>query len=168
MKPGPPRVLRPTGAFVLQSALHYLAARQRTTEGRLQSLLRDGDPVLHARFRLAIARMLYIALQPGLKELRSLHVFGSSVDDEARPTSDLDLLVHVADPDGPLVQTLAELDAEVSQAYLEIMEDTVPPAFSLLSVHVVTDEQVERRHGVASILSSIHLQRYRLGPAGAC
>lgn len=167
MRTGRPRVLRPTGAFVLQSALHYLAARQRTTEERLQALLRKGDPALHAQFRLAIARMLYIALHPEQEDLRSMHVFGSSVDHEARPTSDLDLLVHAADPNGPLVQALHELDGELSQAYREIMGDKVPPTFSLLSVHVVTDEQVRHRHGIASILSSIHMQRYRLGPPGA-
>jgi predicted nucleotidyltransferase len=161
-------VLRPTGAFILQSAIHYLAARQRTTEERLLGRLRDGEGELHAQFRLAIARMLYIALHPEQEELRSLHVFGSSVDQDARPASDLDLLVHVADPHCPLIQELHELDEEISQAYRELMQDKVPPSFSLLSIHVVTDDQVERRHGLASILSSIHMQRYRLGPPTAC
>lgn len=160
-------VLRPTGAFILETALHHLAARQRTSESRLQSHLRKGDPGLHAQFRLVTARMLYMALDPGQKELRSMHVFGSSVGDEARPTSDIDLLVHVEDPNGRLVRKLHELGEELSQAYREMMATRLPEAFALLSVHVVTDEQVRQRTGLASVITSLHLERYRLGPPTA-
>lgn len=160
-----PSAYRARGAFIFEAALQHEATRRRTSLERLLETLLAGDATAHADLRVSLARMLHLALRPH-PDVRSLNVFGSSLQ-EARPASDLDLLVHVADPDCPVVRALQRLNREISSAYRARFGRLVPRDFELLQVHVVTDAEVAAREGFAAILSSIHEERLCLGASGS-
>lgn len=156
------RVLRPLGHFILDAALHHLAAVRRGDVHDVTELLREGDASCHADYRVSVAHMLYASLRPDHPGLRRMSLFGSSLRAEATPASDIDLVVHVASHDDPLVRVMQRLARELSRGFHELVPD-LPPDFGLLDLHFVDDEDVETGRGFASVLTGRHEPGMRLG-----
>lgn len=156
------QALRPLGQFILDAALHHLAAVRRSEPPEIAARLRSGDASCHADYRVSVAHMLHAALRPDYPGLRAMKLFGSSLRAEAKPTSDVDLVVHVASHKDPLVRGMERLSRELGRGF-QTMVPGLPRDFELLDLHFVDDADVAAGRGYASVLSGRHEPALRLG-----
>lgn len=155
--------LRSAGPFILDAALHHMAAIHRTDIQEVLTSLRHGDRKRHADYRISIAHMLHAALKPDHPDLRDMKVFGSSLGDEVNPHSDIDLVIHVARKDSEVVDAITTLGTELAGAFQDLIDPTLPDDFELLDLHFVDDRDVSHRRGFAAALTSLHRPGLRLG-----
>jgi len=156
------RALPPTpGALVLATALFALSVRERVPERQLVERLRQGDRRLHSELRLCLAWALRHLLGNVTDERAAVHVVGSTLTDEARPSSDLDLIVEVPDLSPEGASALEELNADITRAYAELMTN-LGESFRLLDVHVVTSREEAQGMGFAPLLRGSSAARYAI------
>jgi predicted nucleotidyltransferase len=124
------------GDLVLEAALVALSARERKPVRALVEALRAGDRRLHAELRLALAWAIRHYLARDHPAVRAAYVVGSSLDDEARPASDLDLVLDIDSGDAALRARLEGLNLEVTKAYRRLVPG-LPDDFRLLDLHVI-------------------------------
>lgn len=159
------RDLPPTpGALVLATALFALSVRERIPEEALVERLRAGDARLHSELRLSLAWALRHALAATPLGVRELHIIGSTLREEARPASDLDLVVRVPDLPPELAPIIEALNADVTRAYTAMMAN-LGDGFRLLDLHFVTPEEEAQGTGFAALLRGSSTERYTLPPA---
>lgn len=159
----PSTALRSAGSFILDAALHHMAAIHRTDIASVLADLRAGDGKRHADYRVSVAHMLHAALKPDHPDLRAMKVFGSSLGDHVNPSSDIDLVVHVAHRDSEIVVAITALGVELAQAFRDLIDPSLPDDFELLDLHFVDDHDVAQQRGFAAALTSIHRPGLRLG-----
>lgn len=139
---------------LLNAALAFTAERGKRTEDETIVRMKGNDLWTNSTFRYALAKQIAAGLN-GNSIFRALYVYGDVMEDRARLTSDVDMILHVAD------------DKANFEAWIELLDEELVKLFrsrfglgegvrTLLDCHVVTDEEVSRRAGYGAMLSSIH------------
>ena len=109
----------------------------------------------HWFWRLRMAEKIAGEVDPGAMGVVAMYVFGSAKNASAGPGSDIDLLIHVRQNPRQRAELLAWLDgwsrclAEMNYLETGIRSD------GLLDVHLVTDEDIERRTSWAAKIDAV-------------
>lgn len=147
------------GRLVIEASLLALSARERIPWREAARRLAEGDARLHAEYRVALAWAVHHHLRRTHPQVEDVYVIGSSLEENARKTSDLDLVILAASFNEDEEDSLCELNRSVSEAYREIVGG-IPPDFELLDLHLVTEAMPE--HPYRRMLGGSNSPTYRL------
>ncbi|HWH08509.1 MAG TPA: nucleotidyltransferase domain-containing protein [Candidatus Thermoplasmatota archaeon] len=147
------------GHLIIEASLIALSARERIPLREAAQRLRDGDPYLHAEYRLALAWAVHHHLRKAHPGIEEVYVIGSTLEDRARRTSDLDLVILGAAFNETDEDALCEMNRSISEAYRQTVGG-VPPDFELLDLHLVPSELGD--HPYRRMLSGSNAATYRL------
>ena len=147
-------------AAMLDAAFNFCTVRSGKPADAVLALVRKADVWANSTLRYAIAKEIRRELQADPK-VRDLYSMGSVMEDQARLTSDIDMVLHV------------ESDKEDFEAWLALLDEGLVKLFrerfglgegfrTLIDCHVVTDEEVSRKAGYGSLLTSAHAQLTRI------
>ncbi|HAF70450.1 MAG: hypothetical protein XD60_0480 [Acetothermia bacterium 64_32] len=150
----PSLLVRPgfDGEAVLKRALSRCAARGLGGADQLLEALRAGDQVAHSAFRYAVAQEVACWLSQLGSVFRAVYVHGSTVEDRARPSSDVDLIAWTGRKLDAVGRLLALVDLSLAKAYRGLMGRDEPR--HLLDVQLVDDEEVELGRGYGAVIRS--------------
>lgn len=147
------------GALVIEASLLALSARERIPWREAARLLAQGDARIHAEYRVALAWAVHHHLRRTHPHVEDVYVIGSTLEENARKTSDLDLVILAASFNEDDEDALCELNRSVSAAYREIVGG-LSPDFELLDLHLVTEAMSE--HPYRRMLRGSSAPTYRL------
>ncbi|MDH3198305.1 MAG: pyruvate, phosphate dikinase [Candidatus Krumholzibacteria bacterium] len=140
------RVLRVLLNADLDRALGYLAPPGATGEaqvGKAPELAPVSDE--HWRWRLRLAERMAQQIDPDRFGVKAMYVLGSTKNATARPGSDLDLLLHVGDDEEKRKELALWLEGwSRSLAEMNYLR-TGYRSDGLLDVHLITDDDIEKR-----------------------
>lgn len=155
---------RPTAEQLEQmvdAAEKFCTIRSDKPTVEIVKLISSGDLWANSTLRYALAKEIKktLSADPGV---RDLYVFGSVMEDRARLTSNINLILHVEDK------------KEDYQYWLILMDEGLVKIFraryglgkdfrTLLDCHVVNEEGVSSRAGYGALLTSPHANITRLG-----
>ena len=141
-------------AKLMNDAFEFTAARSKKSTDEVKQQMMDGDLWANSTFRYALAKGIRKNLSAN-PMVQDLYVYGSVMDDQARMTSDINLILHVKEDKTNFESWIELLDEGLVEQFRK--EFNLSGGFkTLIDCHVVTDEEVSRRAGYASLLSSIH------------
>lgn len=149
------------GRLVIEASLVAMSARERAPVREVAARLREGDKRLHAEYRLALAWAIHFHLRGTLPHVEDVYVVGSSLEEQARRSSDLDLVILGAEFTERDREVLADLNDAVSRAYRDLVGG-VPEGFQLLDLHLVPREP--EHHPYRRLLVGSNAATYRLAP----
>lgn len=147
------------GRLVVEASLLALSARERIPWREAARRLAEGDPRLHAEYRVALAWAVHHHLRRTHPQVEDVYVIGSTLEDHARRSSDLDLVVLGPSFSDDDEDALNEMNRSISAAYREVVGG-LPSDFELLDLHVVTGSMTE--HPYRRMLSGSSAPTYRL------
>ena len=109
----------------------------------------------HWRWRLQTAETIAAQMDADRFGVRGFYVFGSANNATAGPESDIDLLIYFMGTDAQRKELLTWLEGwslSLEQTnYLRTGYKTI----GLLAVHLITDEDIQKRTGLASKIGAI-------------
>lgn len=153
------RILRVLLNAELERAVAILAQPDQVFEDRPRQRAGFGKAAVvqerHWFWRLRMAEKIAGEIDPEAFGIVAMYVFGSAKNASAGPGSDIDLLIHVRQSPRQRAELLAWLDgwsrclAEMN--YLE----TGIRSEGLLDVHLVTDEDIEKRTSWAAKIDAV-------------
>ncbi len=147
------------GVLVVEASLLALSARERISWREAVERLREGDPRLHAEYRIALAWAVHHHIRKTHAQVEDVFIVGSALDDHARRASDLDLVILGTTFTDRDKEALRDLNASVSRAYRDIVGG-LPERFELLDLHLVPREH--EHHPYRRLVSGSNAPTYRL------
>lgn len=144
----------PAAAF-FDSSLTFCSQKHYYSREKVIKLLRGDCPSIHSRIRYALAKELGRHLGEKHKCVKSVYVYGSTMKDTARKTSDIDLLVLVGEKTPSLIQEVQLLNEKLLNLYQSIMGDKALLMHSMLDVHIVEEADVVARRGYGTLIGSL-------------
>jgi predicted nucleotidyltransferase len=174
MKPDTPSVLlapEVKAERFFDRAIAFCANRSKEDEAQIYEALKEQDPVVHSTFRYAIAKGLAIYLGELNGGVRGVYLYGSAMQGEAHPFSDIDLIVLVGQKRDRIMALLRGVDLALVTVYRTLLNTSDTP-WSLLDVHLVDLREKKMRQGYGAILDSagirpVCLWRYTPKVSGA-
>jgi predicted nucleotidyltransferase len=110
---------------------------------------------VHWRWRLQAAESIATHLEPERFGVKDMYVFGSTKNATAGPASDIDLLVHFQGTSAQRKDLLTWLEGW-SLSLSEInYQRTGYQTTGLLDIHLVTDEDIQRRSSYAVKIGAV-------------
>ena len=147
-------------AIIFDTALELCSIRSGKPTEDILDLIRDNDVWANSTLRYAIAKEIRKALRANPK-VRDLYTMGSVMEDRAKLTSDIDMVLHVESGKKNFETWLAGLDESLLKLFREHF-DLDERFRSLLDCRVVTDEEVSSKIGYGSLLTSAYAQLTRI------
>lgn len=147
------------GRLIVEASLLALSARERIPWREAAQRLAEGDARLHAEYRVALAWAVHHHLRKSHPQVEDVYVIGSSLEEHARRTSDLDLVILGASFSGEEEDALCELNRSVSAAYRDVVGG-LPADFQLLDLHLVPASVQD--HPYRRLLAGSSAPAYRL------
>ena len=109
----------------------------------------------HWRWRLQAVEGIAAQLNPERFGVKALYLFGSVKNATAGPMSDIDLLIHFQGTELQRNELLAWLEGWSASLDQINYQRTGNKTQGILDVHLVTDEEVEKRTGFAVKIGAI-------------
>lgn len=147
------------GRLVVEASLLALSARERIPWRVAVERLREGDARLHAEYRVALAWAVHHHLRKTHPHVQDVYVIGSALEERARKTSDLDLVILGASFSREDEERLREMNRAISAAYVEAIGG-LPRDFQLLDLHLLPEALGE--HPYRRMLAGSNAPSYRL------
>lgn len=149
----PSLLLEPEARGLLVQALENCGKKSFGGVDALVAALRAGEPWAHSLFRYALAQELGLYLNRICPNIRRVYVYGSTMDDRAGPSSDVDLILWVREKVPALESLLWKLDALLLHGYRMLTGFSGPPMF--FDLHIVDDAEVAERQGYGAVIHSL-------------
>jgi predicted nucleotidyltransferase len=143
-------------------ALTFCAKKLRRPPEEVLQLLARGDSWVHSTFRYALVNQICQYLSRLGTVVRSVYIYGSCMEDRARPCSDVDIIIWVNEKSDALVLLLERLNYLISDYYRALMGDKAEGMARMLDIHLVDDREVEAREGYGAVLSSPYTSPVRI------
>ncbi len=139
----------------IQKAIGFCAQRFKKSKTETVRMLQEGNCYVHSTLRYAIAKEISAYLKDHVDGIKGVYLYGSTATNEARPCSDIDMLVHI-DTDQKKVEEVTEkLERGVLRAYLKVLQDDIPLVLPLLDFHIIDTESIKKREGYAALVTSL-------------
>jgi len=138
-----------------ESSLSYCSEKCYYSRRQVLQLLRRNCPTVHSRVRYAVAREFGRYLGENYGDVRAVYVYGSTMQDKAGKTSDIDLIILVTQKTANLVQLIRQLNEKLMDQYRYLLDDSTLPLHCMLDAHIVDDSDVVSRQGYGTVISSI-------------
>lgn len=147
------------GRLIIEASLLALSARERIPWREAIERLRANDGRLHAEYRIALAWAVHHHLRRAHPRVEDVFVIGSALEENARSSSDLDLVILAASFTAEEERALDDINRLVSAAYRGIVGE-LPEDFALLDLHLV--HRSDEHHPHRSLLRASNAPTYRL------
>lgn len=138
---------------LLARALAGAATRGFPGEAGVVEALRAEDPWAHSAFRYALAQELCRYLADLGPTFRAVYIYGSTVENRARPASDVDIIVWVQHKTDTVESLLRRLDHLLANGYRTLAGCEHPE--HLFDFHLVDDADVELGRGYGAVVRSV-------------
>lgn len=139
---------------LMESALAFTTKRSSEDSAAVIEKMRKNDEWMNSTWRYALAKALADTLRSN-PDFVNLHVSGSVVNDSARLTSDINLIMHVREDGESFERWVAVLDQQLTAEFRKVF-GLGEGFLSLLNCHVITNDDVNKRAGYAALLTSPH------------
>ncbi len=140
---------------LLNSATSFCAKRLGLDELQVCHQLRVGSCQAHSTIRYAIAKKVANYLGQLGSGICGVYLYGSAMNDDAGPCSDIDLVILVERKLDQARILLQRLDLALLTSYRTLI-GTAHLSRSLLDVHLVDVEEEKKRHGYGAVIRSLH------------
>jgi predicted nucleotidyltransferase len=138
---------------LITSAFDFCAKRSETDVKEIKNQMKAGSLWANSTFRYALAKGIRSLLKNDTN-FHDLYLFGSVMEDQARLTSNINMVLHVGELKEAYETWILALNENLVNTFRSEFE--VADGFvTMLDCHVVTDEEVSRRAGYGSMLASI-------------
>ena len=124
---------------LVQKALDFCVEKNtclKNKEGVVNMLLQE-DNWVHSTFRYALGRNICEHLGIYCGELEEIYLTGSTLDNRAGFTSDVDLVVKVRGDSRALIDTLRRLDSDIMIYYRSLLGERVREMRRILNAEFV-------------------------------
>jgi hypothetical protein len=139
---------------IMVEAISFCCRKEQTTEEGFFMALQSGSESAHSRLRYALAKYLSGYLGSIDDNLESVYVYGSTMDDNARRSSDIDLLVKVKSKNSRTWRALHILDSYLLVSYRILLGDGGINMNCMLDVHMIDEDDVIQRKNYGSLVTS--------------
>lgn len=138
---------------LIENAFDFCAKRSETNIDSIKHEMKAGSLWANSTFRYAIAKGIRGLLKSD-SHFNDLYLYGSVMEDQARLTSNINMVLHVEDNKEAYETWVLALNENLAESFRNEFE--ISSGFlTLLDCHVVTDEEVSRRAGYGAMLASI-------------
>jgi predicted nucleotidyltransferase len=141
---------------VFSQAIGYCAEKLNKSSEETLALLEQGDLWVHSTFRFALAVQICPYLGRLGTAVRSIYIYGSCMEDRAKPTSDIDMIIWANEKNDAITFLLERLNLLVSSYYKSLLGDKASAMRWMLDIHVVDDQEVQENIGYATVLRSLY------------
>ena len=125
---------------LVQQALDFCVEKNphlTDKEGLVSLLLRE-DSWAHSVFRYALAMRICEYLSIHHQELEEIYLTGSTLDNRARFTSDIDLIIKTNESSEAVIDTLRRLDNDILIYYRSLLGQPVKRMYQILDSEIVS------------------------------
>jgi predicted nucleotidyltransferase len=122
----------------------------------IKNLIQENDGAVNSTFRYALGKEICRFLCKKYEEIDSCYMFGSSLSDTAKITSDIDLIIKVKRKSRKLTRVISGLDSKVLNYFKSNMNGNAKGLKKILDVYFVDALDVKRKIGFGSVVSSLH------------
>lgn len=139
-------------------ALDFVSQKSQKTIQEVITLLQQEDVWTNSSLRYALADYLCRNSLPIDMDniVKAVYIFGSTLRDEARLTSDIDLIFLVVSKKSIHLNFLKVLDDALLKQYKSLIGKQVRNMKSILNVHLVNRKDVKAKRGYGAVVNSIH------------
>ncbi|MBE0477823.1 nucleotidyltransferase domain-containing protein [Candidatus Aerophobetes bacterium] len=131
---------------LVQQALDFCTEKNPYLEDRqavVGMLLKD-DSWTHSVFRYALAIRISQYLGAHYQELKQVYLVGSTLENRAKFTSDIDLIIRVESDSKAVVNTLRRVDNDIMIYYRSLLGDEVKKMYKILDLEFVFFEEEKK------------------------
>ena len=127
-----------------------------SSKEEIHQKLKEGDCCIHNYFRYNLAFEICSHLATVIEDVKCGFLYGSSLTQELRKTSDINIILHIK-VHGPEVEnTIREVDEGITEIYCKTLSLDIGECTNLVEITVVDDADIIRNDGVACVICSIH------------
>jgi predicted nucleotidyltransferase len=145
----------PAEKFV-EEALGSCRSKANGKASGIMDHLHSGDAWAHSALRYCLARRISAYLRATCPEVKAVYIFGSTMDENAGITSDIDLLVVVKNRNRRLMRRITELKTAVLGAYKGLIGNGTSALGEILDISILEEKESAERTGYASLMHSVH------------
>ncbi len=132
------------------------------SEINLIELLQNGDIKTHSMFRYVLSRKFCIIMRNLGYPFLSGYVYGSTVSDSARSSSDIDLIILLDDKLNQqeikrFARAISVFTGYIKNSYEKLIFNGNKCLGNFLDVHLVFTRDVKLRRGYGSVVNSLHI-----------
>jgi len=149
-------------AHAFSQAIGYCAKKRGKSAEEIFDLLSQGDCWVHSTFRYALTIQICYYLSRLGTVVRSVYIYGSCMEDSARPTSDIDIIIWVNEKTDAIAFLLERLNLFISSHYRALLGDKAGRMARMLDIHVVDDQEVKARAGYGAVLGSLYTRPVKI------
>ena len=142
---------------IFSRAIAFCSRRVKKDQAEIFEELRSGDTELHSTLRYALAKELAVYLERLGGSFQGVYLYGSAMQGEAHPSSDIDLIVLVGQKQDRITALLRGVDLALVTVYRTLLNTGTVP-WSLLDVRVVDLWEKKMRQGYGAILDSLGMR----------
>lgn len=141
--------------ILIKEALRFCREK---ANGRASGILglRRGDEWTHSTFRYGLARQISNHLLNNYHEIKAVYIFGSTLEDKANSTSDIDIILVAQKKNKPLLCWIKRLKLDILQAYKKLVGDGTADLKDLLDINIVDEKGFRNKKGYASLINSLY------------
>lgn len=143
-----------TASQLIEASIEFCCDKEKSTRDEFVQLMQRGYKTVHSNFRYALAKKL-CQLFENERNLRAVYVHGSTIKDNARISSDIDLVLHVERKEKKLFALIERLNSELLNHYKKLIGEEAVKITRLLDVQLVDDKEVQKRTGYGVIINSL-------------
>ncbi|MCR3922948.1 MAG: nucleotidyltransferase domain-containing protein [Firmicutes bacterium] len=141
---------------IVSEAVRFSCSKEHLSKIGFFQGMQAGDESIHSRFRYALAIGVSRYLGSMDANLESVYVYGSTLNDNACFSSDIDLIVKVKTKSSETLATIAMLDTCLLTSYKILMADDQSQMSYMLDVHIIDEHDLQQQSGYGSLISSCH------------
>ncbi|EEG77007.1 nucleotidyltransferase domain-containing protein [Dethiobacter alkaliphilus] len=139
---------------IMAEAVRFGCRKEQLAEEQFLKKLLTGDVNAHSRLRYALAKGISRYLGSMDDNLESVYVYGSTMNDNAGFSSDIDLIVKVKSKNGKTRRAFEILDSFLRISYKILLADDELPIKCMLDVQLVDQRDIEQKINYGSVISS--------------
>jgi len=147
---------------IIEDALQFCSRKANSKASAILKDLRSNNRWTHSTFRYCIARTISGYLLAKYSNLKDAYIFGSTLEDRAGSSSDIDIILVCKKKDAALVRDIEKLDVEILNAYRRLVGNGTSGLRRLLDINVVESRDLKEKKGCASLIRSIYTPAIRI------
>lgn len=125
------------------------------SEKEIYEKLEMGDCCIHNYFRYNLAYEICDYLASFIENIRCGFIYGSSLTDEFRRNSDINIILHVKELVPGMEDMIREVDEGLTEIYSKALCLDIDECTSLIEITVIDDENIIKNEGITCIMCSV-------------
>jgi predicted nucleotidyltransferase len=147
---------------LIQGALRFCRKKANGRASGLNECLRAGENWAHSAFRYGLAKQISRYLLRSRCGVKSVYLYGSTMEDRAGSASDIDLLLVVRKKNARLMRRLKKLKPEILRAYKKLIGNGTAGLKDMLDINIVDETESRLKKGYASVIGSLYTPAVRV------